>query len=133
MFARKRRKKWPIVLAAVLAALVLLGVGIWVFARELSLVLQVNGDKSVVQAYCGAYVEVGARAVLRIPQFDDLIIDTPITVEHSVDHNTVCHYPFSYHAKFLWLDADVGRSVFITDTTPPMITLVQNSNSYTLP
>ena len=133
MFARKRRKKWPIVLAAVLAALVLLGVGIWLFARELSLVLQVNGDKSVVQEYGGVYTEVGARAVLKIPLFDDLIIDTPITVEHAVDPNTVGHYPVSYHAKFLWMEADVGRSVFITDTAPPMITLVQNSNSYTLP
>lgn len=133
MFARKRKRKWPIVLAAVLAALALLGVGIWLFARELSLVLQINGEKSVVQEYGGSYTDAGARAVLKIPLFDDLIIDTPVTVEHAVDPNTVGHYPVSYHAEFWWLEADAGRTVSITDTAPPMITLVQDPDGYTLP
>lgn len=133
MFAHKRRKKWLIVMAGILFLLTLLGAGLWHFARMLSLDIRIAGTDAVMQEYGSTYTDAGAVAVLKIPYFGDMELQMPVAAEHTVDTRTVGSYRVSYSAQLWWMTASAGRTVTITDSDYPVITLVEVPDSYTLP
>lgn len=132
MFARKRRKKWPIVLALLLLLFgSLLAAGGYI-AWTMEFELQLLGQESIAQEYGEDYVDAGVRTVVRSPVFGEYTVEAPVTVKGSVDADTVGIYAMSYHAEFLWMDDTAVRVVKITDTTAPVISLVEDQD-FTLP
>jgi len=133
MFARKRRKKWPIVLAVLLALLSLLAAAAWYVGRTLELQLQITGELNVTQEYGSSNQEPGVKVLLKSVLFPPLALDIPVTVTGQVDSNTVGAYAVAYHARLFWLEDTALRVVEIVDSQPPVITLTEIEGDFTLP
>ncbi len=133
MFARKRRRKWPVVLAALLILLTLLAGAVWHVGKTLELTLQLDGQPSLTQEYGGIYQEQGARALVKTPLLPGFALEIPVHITGQVDPSKVGAYPLAYHAKAFWLNATALRVVQIVDTQPPILTLKEVEGDYTLP
>ncbi len=133
MFARKRRKKWPIVLAVLLVLLLLLAAAAWYVGRTLELQLQITGELNVTQEYGSSNQEPGVKVLLKSVLFPPLALDIPVTVTGQVDSNTVGAYAVAYHARLFWLEDTALRVVEIVDSQPPVITLTEIEGDFTLP
>ena len=132
MFARKRRRIWPVVLAVVLLLVAALAAGAVYVARSLEFELRLRGDGMITQEYGEIYADGGVQAVLRSPFFGEYALTVPVICEGSVDSNTVGIYAITYQSEFLWLSDTAVRIVKITDTTAPVISLVEDED-FTLP
>jgi peptidoglycan/xylan/chitin deacetylase (PgdA/CDA1 family) len=132
MFAKKRRKIWPIVLAFVLLLLGVLAAGGVYIARTLTFELLLRGNEMVTQEYGAIYADAGVQPVLRSPLFGDYVVEVPVVSEGQVDSNTVGIYAITYRAEFLWMADTAVRIVKIMDTTAPVISLVEDED-FTLP
>jgi len=133
MFARKRKKKWPIVLVLLLLCLLLLAAAGWQICRTLELRLYINGHSNVSQEYGSSYEDSGATAVLTSTRFPELCLYVPVNMTGNIDPNKVGAYAIAYHTRFLWLEDTAVRVVQIVDTQPPVITLTEIEGDYTLP
>lgn len=133
MFARKRKKKWPIVLVFLILLLSLLAAAGWQICRTLELRLYMHGQSNVSQEYGSPYTDAGATAVLFSTRFPEFGLYVPVNVTGNVDTDRVGAYAIAYHARFLWLEDAAVRVVQLVDTQPPVITLTEIEGDYTLP
>lgn len=56
-----------------------------------------------------------------------------VTTEGAVDTGTPGEYRLVWAARFAWFSGKCERTVMVTDTTPPVITLVPEEREYVLP
>ena len=133
MFARKRRKKWPIVLAFLLLLMLALGTGVWYVAGTLDAELRLNGQQNIKQEYGRGYTEKGAEFIVKSTLFPEIMLEVPVAVTGKVNADRVGAYAVAYHAKLLWLECTAIRVVEIVDTQPPVITLTELEGDFTLP
>ena len=133
MFAKKRKKKWPIILAVLVLCLSLLGAAGWQVCSTIELQIQINGQPNVIQEYGNAFEDTGAEAFLLSPLFPELRLNVPVAVTGNVDTSKVGAYAIAYHANILWLEDTALRVVQIADTQPPVITLTEIEDDFTLP
>lgn len=133
MFARKRKKKWPILLTFLLLLLPLLTAACWQFCGTLELRVYMNGHGNVTQEYGESFTDAGATAILTSNRFPEFGLYAPVDVTGSVNTDKVGAYALAYHTRFLWLEDTAVRVVQIVDTQPPAITLTEIDGDYTLP
>ena len=133
MFARKRKRKWPIVLIVLVFGLLLLGAAGWQVCTTLELQLHINGQSNVTQEYGSSFEDAGAKAVLSSTLFPKLSLNVPVSVTGKVDTDNVGAYAIAYHTKLMWLEDTALRVVQIVDTQPPVITLTEIEGDFTLP
>ncbi len=133
MFARKRRKKWPIVLAILLLLIVLAAGAAWHIGNTLTLQLQLMGESTVALEYGSEFTDPGANAFVTTPYLPGAALQIPVTVTGQVDCDRLGSYPVAYHARLWWMENTQLRVVQIQDTKPPVITLTEIKGDYTLP
>lgn len=134
MFARKKRKKWPIVLAVVVVLLATLAAAGYYVGSTLELEVRLNGKESITLEYGTSYVEDGAQARLKSSLLPQYVLQMPVQIIGRVDDSAVGVYAMAYQADFLWLKGTVLRVVKIVDTVAPTITLIaEDPEDYTLP
>lgn len=133
MFARRRKKKWPVVLAILLVCLALLAVLGYYAGRTLTLEIHMHGSQNVKQEYTSAYTDPGAEAVLTSSIWKQLRWTLPVQTSDLVAADTVGAYGVVYRAEFLWLSATQARVVQIVDTQAPTITFTEDAADFILP
>ncbi len=133
MFARKRRKKWPIVLAVLLLLLAFLCAAAYYVGSTLELELRINGEEKETLEYGSGYADDGVQVVLKSGLFQDVLLSIPVTVTGQVDQMVTGAYALAYHAKLLWMEDTALRILEVVDTKPPVITLTDDSDGFTLP
>lgn len=123
MFAKKRRKKWPVVLTVFLALLLLVAGA----AAYVATTLELEFDRQVDAEYTVQYgtdfeVPVLCAAVFSrlYPEFR---YEVPVVQSGEIFTEKVGAYARSFTASFLWLDISQLMAVRVVDTQPPVITL----------
>jgi len=135
----KPRKNILRLVLGVLIGLVLLlsaaAVGIQ-FANEFTLEISLCGDSDINLEYGAHYNDPGVNiAFYGTIFYREGVIpkDTAFSVDGEVDESKTGTYEIVYTAQFRkWTDS-VKRTVHIVDTTPPVITLTEIPDHYTLP
>lgn len=143
---KKKNKQWSLpklVLAAVilLAAVTALTLAILWQINTFSLKLTMKGPREVIIEYGENYVESGAQAVFQGSIFMKEPSDVAISTEGTVDISTVGTYHITYSAsrtvECVLGDVEVHdsarRTVQVVDTMAPVITLVADPDTYTIP
>ena len=129
----KKQKIWII---AVLAALVVL-VGIGAAAAALfdngEFQVILNGDSEVTLEYGETYEEEGAYSFFFGSVYGEKIVQSDIQPEGALDLEILGTYTLTYRSRHLWHSAEAVRKVHIVDTQKPVITLMYNADSYTVP
>lgn len=123
MFAKRRRKKWPIVLAMLLAFfLMIAGVAAYVATT-----LTLEFDRQVEAEYT---VEYGTEfeapvfcATVSSSLFPQLKYEVSVVCNGEIHTEKVGAYARAYTASFLWLDISQLMAVRVVDTQPPVISL----------
>ncbi|HAJ73285.1 MAG TPA: polysaccharide deacetylase [Lachnospiraceae bacterium] len=100
--------------------------------NKYNLVIELKGKDTVTVEYQGNYEEQGAEARYTgtILPFRDARIDD-VQVEGTVDTSVLGTYTLTYTAEHDGLTASKQRQVVVQDTTPPVIDLVSDPESYT--
>ena len=132
----KKALRW---ILAIVAAVILLGgiaaIGVQI-ANEFTLDLSLCGDSVITLEYGEHYNDPGVNLAFYGTVFlrEGVIPkDTEFTSSGTVDETKTGSYEIVYTAKFRkWTDS-VVRTVHIVDTTPPVITLTEIPDHYTLP
>ena len=99
-----------------------------------TLSIALNGKSTVNVEYQTPYEEEGAVARYRgqiLPIGDKEIDD--VTIEGAVDTNTIGEYTLTYTASYGDKSVSTERQVIVEDTTPPVIELNTDPESYTSP
>lgn len=133
MFARKKKKKWPVVLAVCGAVLLLLSLTTFCVAGTATLELQGQLSENITLEYGKHFEPETLHAVLKSPLFGEAVLKQPVQVIDSVNTQKTGSYEVAYQASFLWMKGTQIQTVTIVDTQAPMITLVPDEDGYTLP
>ena len=128
---KKKKKIWLIVLiviATLVAAAAVTAIVIW-NTNEFTLNLTVTGNSEITLEYGSDYVDAGASAEF----FGTILVKEPesveVTVEGTVDTDTVGTYTVTYTASRMGLTKVSTRTVHVVDT----ITLIADPDTFTLP
>lgn len=118
-------------IAAVLATVgLLIAVYVTVFQiNRFSIVLQVDSAPELTIAYGDGYTQPQSRVLLKGTLFlkeGRLLEETPVTVQGTVDPGTLGTYTVTYSAEYNGLQASQQRTVHVTDTVAPVISLVSS-------
>ncbi|MBE6975754.1 MAG: DUF5011 domain-containing protein [Ruminococcaceae bacterium] len=119
--------KGKIIGLCVILAVVLL---VLLFCCSLRIVLEINGARQMAACCEKHYIEPGATAFLKSSLLPGFSVELPVTAERSVEADKIT---VQYQAKSLWLTAGGARSVRVADEIAPVITLIANPGSFTLP
>ncbi len=123
MFAKKRRKKWPAVLAVILAFFLLI-VGV---AAYVATTLTLEFDRQVETEYTveyGTEFEVPVlSATVSSLLYPEYKYEVPVVCSGEINLEKVGAYARSYGASFLWMDISRLMAVSVVDTQPPVITM----------
>lgn len=132
---KKTGKKlgWMIVRLCLLCILLfVVTAGVWLcLQNEYNLQLSLQGEKEITLEVGETYLDPGATA-----QFSGTWVpEEPVQVDAHGEVNTTAlgDYVVQYVAKSNGFQQMTYRTVHIVDTTKPVITLVSNPDSYTLP
>ncbi len=139
MGSRHRKRKTSGVRVAILvlaAALILAALGFafhGVLESLEEITLTLNGDAEITLEYGEEYDEPGAKAIFygALSNRDGIAID--VRVEGTVDTGKLGTYQLTYHASHNGISRTAERTVYVVDTTPPVITLQSDPDSFTLP
>ena len=123
------RKAVPLIVILLLlaAAAALLLLNRW------QLRLALRGQAESTLEWGAEYREPGAEAVFGGSLFLPRCAEPEVAVSGAVDTRTVGDYTVTYSARYLWFTAEEARLVHVMDTLPPVITLTEDPDSYTLP
>ncbi len=94
-----------------------------------------NGDNKVHIEYQSGqeYTEKGAEAFVTGTILSGIKLSRPVSITGTVDTDTPGTYQISYNSDLLWMHGSAYRTVTVSDTTPPEITLTTDPDAYTLP
>ena len=121
----KKSKAMPYALAAGIALLILVIVAVVALSvAKVNLVLAGGGE--VTLEYGQTYEEPGASASV-------LFFDVDVQSQGQVSGDKLGTYTVTYSASFFGKTTTVERKVNVVDTTAPVITLIHNDNTFTLP
>lgn len=98
-----------------------------------SVTVTLHGADQVTLEYGSSYEEEGAEAYLRGSLFFKDGVPLEVSNSGTVDIGTVGKYDISYSANVFLCSALARRTVIVQDTQPPVIELVENPDSYTVP
>lgn len=130
MFAKQKKKKWPIIFVILLLLMmVLAGLFVW-FSRSLTLSLKVQGDRFITLEYGPTYLDAGAQAVLQSKFLPDISLPVKVQSVQTVQSNQIGTYAVVYRANLLWMEAVDVRIVQVVDTQPPVITLIEDTSDF---
>jgi len=125
---------WLLLLLVPLGMLFFTGtVAAQITGNEFAIHLRMNGEQEVEIEYGAVFEDPGAQAfvsgtvLLQKPEVVD------VTVSGYVDTKTVGTYSLIYTARFENIEKTLTRTVYVVDTKPPIITLVSDPDTYTLP
>ncbi len=94
------------------------------------LTLTLNGAQEIYLEYGEAYQELGGKAAYSV---DDRITDVTVETYGEVNSFQLGDYSIQYTAQMGELVCTNYRYVHVVDTTAPVISLITNPDSYTLP
>ena len=101
--------------------------------NEFTIQIQMDGASELEVEYGSDFTDPGAVAYVS----GNSLLQKPeivgVTASGYVNTNTIGTYSLVYTAKFGDVEKSATRTVYVVDTTPPVITLVSNSEAYTLP
>ncbi len=126
-------KKTIVILLICALALAVITVGAAAF-RSLDIAgrlsIQLNGEQKTYVEYGQTYEEPGASAKLTVGKSDK---ELPVEISGQVDIDRIGKYLIKYIARADGSVRTEYRHVHVVDSQAPVITLTENSNSYTLP
>lgn len=130
-----RRRIWPFILACVLIPLILLLACAWHAwqANVYTLQITLEGDRQITLPYGTAYEDAGASAQFWGTVFHTESVTVEVTREGAVDTQALGSYTIRYEARYGNYIGTAYRTVHIVDTQAPVITLVSDPATYTLP
>lgn len=131
----KTSKKWLVVLVSVSLMLVLVVTALLILLviNKFDVEIRVAGDPSVTLEYGEAFQEPGAAAVLRGSLAFRDGIDLEVKTQGTVEEFTLGTYQISYTASLGPWSGSSSRTVYVVDTTAPVITLFTNDQKLTQP
>ena len=92
-----------------------------------------SGETDVTVEFGQMYNDAGATAQLNSVFFGDRELEVIAVTEPSWNNQELGTYTITYRAKYLMFEATAQRTVHIVDTQAPIITLLYDSDSLTLP
>lgn len=95
--------------------------------------IALEGKAVIVLEYGTAFTDPGAQAVGQGTVHDGQPVPLEVTVQGTVDTQKLGSYTLTYSASFHDQVGSAIRTVIVQDTTAPVITLVSDPESYTLP
>ncbi len=131
---RRKRRRIAFLVCLIVVAAILLSIVVVAAVNKWRLHIELNGKSSETIEVFDPYKEAGAKAwtegtllkLIRRPQ--------KVTLNGEVDTGKVGDYTITYTAEYgEKQQASVTRTVKVEDTEAPVITLVSNPDSYTLP
>ena len=129
---QKNRGKAGRWILAVLAALILLGAGAYVFlfrVNQFSLSMELEGEDKLYLEYGQNYAEPGYKTVLygtHVLKNGRIVEDAVVQVADNLQADKLGKYTVTYAAQLEWLQASAQRTVWVVDTQNPVITLVES-------
>lgn len=135
----RRRKaaskfKTPQYVFLILIALLVIGIGtVLTSYLTAGLSLELVGSKEVTVEYGSAFTDSGVLATYQSFLFGSEQVEEEVTVSGEVQQDKLGTYTLTYSLSYRGKTAEAKRTVTIVDTQKPVITLVYNSNSFTLP
>ena len=128
------KKKLLIYLCSLIPILVVAGMAfVDQYRNNYVLDIRMNGSADMLVEYGDAYEELGATAVGYGIIYDREKVYPTVTVEGYVDDAVMGTYQIVYTAEYAGITTSVTRTVCVEDTTPPVITLTENPEAYTVP
>ena len=132
---KKKKQLWQILILT-LAAVLLIAAGIeWATGLRIPVPVNVQmtllGDQEITLEYGQDYTEAGVKACAMVAGWK--IRDLAVFVEGAVDAEKVGEYEITYTSSIGSIVCQERRKIRICDTQPPVITLVSNPDTYTLP
>ncbi len=103
------------------------------FLNRWQLRLELRGEEELTLEWGAEYREPGAAAVFGGRLFFPDYARPEVTIQGEVDPCTVGDYRLTYSAEYRRFRAERIRLVHVRDTVPPVITLQEIPDSYTLP
>ena len=101
--------------------------------NEFTVQIQMNGASELNVEYGSEFTDPGAVAYVS----GTVLVQKPesidVAVSGYVNTNSLGTYLQVYAAKFGNVEETAIRTVYVVDTTPPVITLISNPEAYTLP
>ena len=129
----KKSHKGGIILLWVLGALVILVAVFIALSFKKELTITINGDNPVDVPYGTIYMELGAKAKWKGSILSFLGGDAEVVIDGTVDTSKVGTYEIRYSCDYKQQHAEAVRTVNVTDTEAPVITLKTEEDHYTLP
>lgn len=131
----KASKNWLIALLSVSLMLVLVVTALLflLVINKFDVKIRVAGDPSVTLEYGEAFQEPGATAVLQGSLVFRDGIDLEVRTRGSVEEFALGTYQISYTASLGPWSGSSTRTVYVVDTTAPVITLFSNDQKLTQP
>ena len=135
---KTKPKKWLVGLLITLSILVLIPLALIVTlfgVNRFRLIVDVFGDTETEMTWGTAYEDQGAGARLVGTLFfkEGIQLDTPIVAEGVVKSSTPGTYSVTYRAEYYFWSGSAVRNVHVRDRQSPVITLVSNPDTYTIP
>lgn len=131
--SKKRKKKRRVRKTPVIAFFILLAILTVTLLNNWEVVIDINGEETVHTEAGHPYEDMGATSKLRGTIFSFLTKDINMTVTNEVDTDKLGEYKVRYYASDEKHSGEAFRTVIVEDTTPPVITLVDDEDAYTLP
>lgn len=95
--------------------------------------ITVHGEHEKTVEYGSPYAEEGASGSLMLRLFDKELCKLPIKQLGTVDTNKLGDYVVTYRANWLLFSKCQTRTVQVIDTQPPVIELIRDEHSFTMP
>lgn len=129
----KKPKTGRYLLIALVALLAVSAVTMLISYLAADFSLTLNGDSLVTLEFGEQYQDLGVNA-----SYDALLgsrsaVDVQVEAKGQLDMQKLGEYTITYTATYMGKTAKAERTVRIVDTQKPTISLVYNSNSFTLP
>ncbi len=119
---------WPIIGIGTLALVLVVGIVVAVVLGTSPLQLTLLGQQTTTVEFGQVYTEAGTKVTFGKNQ-----VDAQVQAVGQVNPDALGSYTITYTVSYMGKTATATRTVQIVDTVAPVITLIHNENSYTLP
>lgn len=131
---KKRKRRAAFLVCFGVVAAILLSIVVVAAVNRWRLHMKLNGKSSETIEVFDPYKEEGAKAWTEGTLLKFIRRPQKVTVNGEVDTGKIGDYTITYTAEYgSKQQASVTRTVKVEDTEAPVITLVSNPDSYTLP